>query len=203
MIELPKYRGIEEAMQDVKTFAHAKGLEKAIGLLPDGRRCFEKEGDATGVNLPDEFRLVKDLFVIHGHPKMPTELSGADITVISAMGVAGNMAVSGEDETVSWSTGIDMKDMNPRSGLAHMMVSAFMNKVQTAAFRKIDPLIDTRINKANGEPWDDDDERWVVVAHLVNKVYVKSGFLRDYHVQQGELALKILNSWLPKIGDSL
>lgn len=200
---LPAYKGIEKVMQDVKVFARDKGIEKAIGLLPDGTRAFEVVGDAQGVNLPDQFYGKRGLFVVHGHPSIPTELSEADIKVITGMGIAGNMAVAASDDTVSWSHGIDARGMNVHSALFHAMTGAFMGKVQSKIFKAVDPEIDRRVRLSNGEVWPDLDERWVVGAYLVNREYVKSGFLRDYFVKRGEVGLEVLGRWLPKLGVAL
>jgi hypothetical protein len=189
---LPAWRGIEEAMQDVASFAHDKGREKAIGLLPDGRRVFESEGDEGRVELPTQFRGTKDMFILHSHPGLPTELSDADINSITGMHAAGNLAVCEQDGTVSWTTGMETQGLP--DWLLVPKVEAFQERVRNACFEKIDPMVYLH------EPWDHDDERYIVVAHLVNRLYVKSGFLLDYHLRQGEVELEVLDRWLPKLG---
>ena len=196
---LPSYKGIEEVMQDVRVYARDKGHEKAIGLLPNGERVFDVTGNEGAVELPAWAHGKREMFVIHGHPRLPNELSDADIRVIKSMECAGNMAVCDVDDTVSWTTGIDFSKINGPIGM--FFADLFMHGTSKAGFEKLDPGINERIKaNSNSEPWPDLDDRWIVLSHITNRHYVKSGFLRDYHVRHGAVELEALGKWLPKLG---
>lgn len=201
MFELPRgYKGLEEAMQDVKTFAHDKGLERCIGLLPDGGRVFTEDGDDSKVHLPKIARGHRDMFIIHGHPRLPAELSDQDLKVVTMIECAGNMAVSGEDATVSWSTGIDDK-VSVHDGLSQFVADMFIDKIVAQCAQRIDPGVRDRVQLMGSVGWDKEDWRWVVLSHMANKKYLELGFIKDYHLQQGDLHKTILDRYKDMIGE--
>jgi len=197
MFELPRYKGIEEAMQDVRVWARDNGTEKVLGLMPDGRRVFEATGNSQRVALPESAKGNDGMFLVHSHPAIPAELSPPDMFSIVAMGAAGNIAVCSSDDTVSWTTG------PVRSGLPDFlffdMAYAHVQAVQTWYVNQIDPswrvYVESHGNADKLWGGDKPDERWVVLSHFTNQALLESGFLRDYHVQQGEVALKAMARW--------
>jgi len=194
MFELPKWKGIEEAMQDVRLTARDKGLERGILLRKSGERILDMMGTDKSVQFPDwaeKLKRGKDVFIIHGHPGLPAELSDADVKCIHAMGAAGNMAVSGVDDTVSWTSGIDFRHMEE--------VPVFFREMSAQRFME-DALAYSmaRMGERSNKGWAELDERWVVLAHLCNAAYVEAGFLLDYHLRQGSVESALLEKWAAK-----
>jgi hypothetical protein len=196
MFELPKYKGIEEAMHDVKVHVRDKQIERCIGLLPDGRRVYDVVGDGNSVQNPDWATGTKDLFIVHGHPWTPTELSPADIMCIPGLEAVGNMAVCAADDTVSWTTGPG------ETGLPYfiftLMAADFTNNVARQCLTRLDP--DLLKGKDEGKiDWGNNDERHVVLSHLMNASFLENKFIRDFHLQSGAVHADILARWLPKL----
>jgi len=194
MFELPQWKGIEEAMQDVRLTARDKGIERGILLRKSGERILDMMGTNRGIQFPDwteNLEHGKDVFIIHGHPGLPTELSDADVRCIHAMGAAGNMAVSGVDDTVSWTSGIDFRHMEEGPVFfREMSAQRFMKDVLQYSLFKM--------GEKTNKGWPELDERWVVLAHLCNAAYVESGFLLDYHLRQGSVESELLEKWPAK-----
>jgi proteasome lid subunit RPN8/RPN11 len=198
MFELPKgYKGLEEVMHDVRATAADKGIERCIGLVPDGHRVFDVLGEDARVQCPDWATGTPGLFIVHGHPSNPCELSQADMECIHGLDAVGNMAVCSSDETVSWSHGLYLDHITTLPEfLQTVLIRDFMHTTEGYVLK--------RMGAKEGEgnaTWPMDDERWVALAHFNNKLCLERGFFRDYQVRLGDKAQAIIDKWTPIVGD--
>jgi hypothetical protein len=189
---LPPWRGIEEAMQDVKTFARDASREKVIGLTKGGVRLFEVEGEALQAEMPADHVGRRDMFIIHGHPMLPAELSDGDLKSITGMRAAGNMAVCSVDDTVSWSSGINL------GNIARLPEPLQVGLVESFIAQSVQ-WVSRFIDNGSMKDWDKLDERYVPLAHWCNQLYLREGFVKDYHLQSGEVEKAMLAKYADRM----
>lgn len=175
-IELPRYRGIEEAIADVRAYGTKTGCEKLIGLRKDGTRAFEAEGTEHCVALPLQWTgHCQGVFLVHCHPSMPTELSMPDIDCYTNNGAAGNLAVCCQDGSISWTD----DQRGPKDPMFPFISYITLSGVA---------------NGLGAEPGKnpEDDWKWVMLAHEGNKRLKSMGYLSNYHVWLGDVARECL-----------
>jgi hypothetical protein len=186
---LPKWHGIESAMQDVKSTAFAKGVERLIGLKPNGDRVWDITGEATCVELPNDLANKDwegntDIFVVHGHPPIPCELSDGDLMFIRAANIAGNMAVSGVDDTVSWTP--TYKSYGP------LYTRTLLGMAQSRVLNMMGEY--DNFHAEVGSWAETFDPRNVVLSHYIMKL-LKQHLTPNYQCKLGDVALKMIEPW--------
>lgn len=102
---LPEWKGLQEAMDDVRAFGNRTHREKMIILRPDGSRMSETEGDEGKVVV--DTSAVHGYMLVHNHPVF-AELSVGDLATASFHEAYGVVAVMPDG---SWSFAKGMRSL--------------------------------------------------------------------------------------------
>jgi hypothetical protein len=196
--ELPPFKGIADAIADVREYGARTKHEKLIGLRQNGTQAFVSEGDGHMVEIPEKWRLkCNDVLLVHCHPTMPTELSDADIKCIVGARAWGNLAACCEDDTISWTQGLaDRLVSDPFTFI--LCVDPMLNDLSKHCIIHIakkegkDYGKDAEKWEQYANSWTENDDRYIKLAHLFNEILAHKGILKDYHLRLGDRAKAIL-----------
>ena len=200
--ELPPVKGIEGVMAEVKAWGLKTCRERLIGVRGTGERVFDVLGEEDRVDLPQEWiGKGQGVWLVHCHPSIPTELSIPDFECVVSLEAAGNVAVACDDETVSWSRGPNLAKATSwafESGTS--LDRLFTNLALRAWDERATSILRTYCFDVWGKEkclrFDETSEvfnkEFVVMAHEGNKLLLRKGMLKDYHVRLGNRAKGLL-----------